>query len=259
MSRLGRILDDTRDTLERRKRELPEVELRQRIAGDRPDRSFHEALAGPGISLIAEHKRRSPSAGAIREDLDLPEVVSAYVEGGATAISVLTEESHFGGSLDDLRQARAITDLPIIRKDFVVDPYQLLEAAEAGADAVLLIVAALEPAELSELSAEAGSLGLDVLTEVHDADELAVALEVGAGLIGINNRDLRTFDVDVQRTFDLLAEIPAGKVVVAESGIRTPDQVAELDRVGVDAILVGEALMRSADLADAALTLLGRN
>ena len=141
----------------------------------------------------------------------------------------------------------------------MIDSYQLLEAAEAGADAVLLIVAALDRDTLQELSAEAAALDLDVLVEVHDEDELEVALEIDARLIGINNRDLKTFKVDVQRTFDLLAEIPAGKVVVAESGINHRDQVAELDRVGVDAILVGEALMRSSDLAAAARELLGKN
>ena len=258
MSRLDRIIDDTRDTLKRRKRELPEAELLSRVDRDRPERAFIEALVAPGISLIAEHKRRSPSAGPIREDLQLSDVVGAYVAGGASALSVLTEESHFGGSLDDLREARSLTDLPIIRKDFIVDSYQLLEAAEAGADAVLLIIAALEPAELHELAGRAGALGLDVLVEVHDEEELEVALESGAELIGINNRDLRTFEVDLQRTFDLLAEIPAGKVVVAESGISTHEQVASLEDVGVDAILVGEALMRSDHLEQAVRLLLDR-
>lgn len=259
MSRLARILDDTRAAVDRRMIEVPEAELRARLRGQRDERPFLEALTGPGISLIAEHKRRSPSAGAIREDLDLIDVVKAYEAGGATAISVLTEEDSFGGSLDDLRAARAATTLPIIRKDFVIDSYQLLEAAEAGADAVLLIVAALDRDTLKGLSDEAAALDLDVLVEVHDEDELEVALDVDARLIGINNRDLKTFKVDIQRTFDLLAEIPAGKVVVAESGISLPDQVAELDRVGVDAILVGEALMRSADLTAAAMELLGKN
>jgi indole-3-glycerol phosphate synthase len=259
MSRLARILDDTRVAVDRRMREVPEAELRARLRGHREERPFLEALTGPGISLIAEHKRRSPSAGAIREDLDLLDVVQAYEAGGATALSVITEEDNFGGSLDDLRAARAATTLPIIRKDFVIDSYQLLEAAEAGADAVLLIVAALDRDTLQGLSAEAAALDLDVLVEVHDEDELEVALDIDARLIGINNRDLKTFKVDIQRTFDLLAEIPAGKVVVAESGINHPDQVAELDRVGIDAILVGEALMRSADLAAAAKELLGKN
>ena len=258
MSRLDRIIEDTRGSLERRKRQVPEAELLSRFERSRPERAFIEALASPGISLIAEHKRRSPSAGAIREDLQLAEVVGAYVGGGASALSVLTEETHFGGSLDDLREARSLTKLPIIRKDFVVDSYQLLEAAEAGADAVLLIVAALGRDELAELAGRAGELGLDVLVEVHDEDELEIALESGAELIGINNRDLRGFEVDLQTTFDLLAEIPAGKVVVAESGISNHEQVASLDEVGVDAILVGEALMRSDDLEQAVMRLLDR-
>jgi indole-3-glycerol phosphate synthase len=260
MSRLDRIIEDTRETLARRKRSVPESELLSRVNRNRgrPERAFIEALAAPGISLIAEHKRRSPSAGAIREDLQLADVVGAYVAGGASALSVLTEESHFGGSLDDLREARSLTELPIIRKDFVVDSYQLLEAADAGADAVLLIVAALDRSQLAELAGSARALGLDVLVEVHDESELEIAVESGAELIGINNRNLRTFEVDLQTTFDLLAEIPAGTVVVAESGISTHEQVASLDQVGVDAILVGEALMRSDDLAQAVQRLLDR-
>ncbi|MEI6446529.1 MAG: indole-3-glycerol phosphate synthase TrpC [Actinomycetes bacterium] len=258
MNRLERIVERTRETVERRMAEVPQAELIELLPADRPERTFLEALGRPGISLIAEHKRRSPSAGAIREDLDLESVVSAYEQGGATALSILTEEDHFGGSLDDLRRARAITDLPILRKDFTVGSYQLYEAANAGADAILLIVAALPPSAIGELSAEARELGLDVLVEVHDEDELGVALEQGADLIGINNRDLRSFEVDVNRTFELLADIPAGKTVVSESGIRDPEQVAELDRVGVDAILVGEALMRSGDLSAATRQLLDR-
>ena len=258
MNRLDRIVERTRETVTRRMKEVPEAELVGLLRADRPERTFLEALGHPGISLIAEHKRRSPSAGAIREDLDLEQVVSSYEQGGATALSILTEEDHFGGSLDDLRRARAVTDLPILRKDFIVGSYQLYEAANAGADAILLIVAALEPAEIGELSAQARDLGLDVLVEVHDEDELEVALEQGADLIGINNRDLRTFEVDVARTFELLADIPAGKTVVSESGIGDPAQVSELDRVGVDAILVGEALMRSDDLSGSIRRLLDR-
>lgn len=256
MSRLDGLMDDARAGVERRRAVVPDAELEARLDRERPERNFAEALARPGISLIAEHKRRSPSAGVIRDDLDLQQVVSAYDRGGATALSILTEEDSFGGSLDDLRAARAITDLPLLRKDFVVDRYQLLEAADAGADAVLLIVAGLEREQLGSLAVDAGMLGLDVLVEVHDAEELELALEHDPDLIGINNRDLKSFTVDIGRTFELLADIPAGKTVVAESGISQPEQLAELDRVGVDAVLVGEALMRSPDLESAVQSLL---
>ena len=171
----------------------------------------------------------------------------AYERGGASALSILTDGEHFGGSLADLRAARAATDLPILRKDFTLDRYQLYEAAAAQADAVLLIVAALEPDELAELHAEADALDLDCLVEVHDAEELEAALEVDAEVIGINNRDLGDFSVDLERTFELLVDVPAGKTVVSESGIRSRDQVTELERVGVDAVLIGETLMRAED------------
>jgi indole-3-glycerol phosphate synthase len=167
------------------------------------------------------------------------------------ALSILTEPHHFGGSLDDLSEARRASTLPILRKDFVVDAYQLYESAAAGADAVLLIVAALPDRELERLHAEAQSLDLDVLVEVHDEEELEAALEIDAALIGINNRDLTDFSVDLTRTFDLLSDVPAGKTVVSESGIETRDQVEELERIGVDAVLVGERLMRAPDPEEA--------
>jgi indole-3-glycerol phosphate synthase len=175
------------------------------------------------------------------------EIVRAYERGGAAALSILTEERHFGGSLDDLREARDTSDLPILRKDFTIDPYQLWEAKAAGADAVLLVVGALRPHELGSLHGLAGDLDLDALVEVHDEEELAAALEVDADVIGINNRNLEDFSVDTARTFDLLHDVPAGKIVVSESGITRREQVEELEQVGVDAVLVGEALMRAPD------------
>jgi indole-3-glycerol phosphate synthase len=247
MNVLNRIVDSTRQDVERRRREIPLSELEARLASPREDRPFSEALIGPGVSIIAEHKRRSPSAGAIREGATVGEIVSAYERGGAAALSILTEEQHFGGSLDDLREARSVTQLPILRKDFVVDPYQVYEAAAAGADALLLIVAALDFADLSALYAEARALDLDVLVEVHDEEELERALEVDADVIGINNRNLTDFTVDLNRTFELLSDVPAGKIVVSESGLYTNDQLRELERVGVDAVLVGESLMRAED------------
>jgi indole-3-glycerol phosphate synthase len=259
MSVLERIVDDTRGEVKRRRKQTPlselEALLESRISeGFRP---FSEALTRPGISVIAEHKRRSPSAGPIREGATVAEIVTAYERGGAAALSVLTEPFHFAGSLDDLREARAASSLPVLRKDFIVDEYQLYEAAAAGADAILLIVAALEPRELDRLLREAGALDLDALVEVHDERELEQALEVEADVLGLNNRDLADFSVDIERTFELLSDVPAGKTVVSESGFSSRDQLDELERVGVDAVLIGETLMRADDIEAATRKLSG--
>jgi indole-3-glycerol phosphate synthase len=211
----------------------------------------------PGLSLIAEHKRRSPSAGEIRADASLEDVVSAYQRGGAAALSVLTEGPNFGGSPDDLRRARAASDLAILRKDFVVDPFQVDESAAIGADAILLIVAALGDDELRELHARASERGLSALVEVHDARELELALACGASIVGVNNRDLRTLEVDTSRTFELLPEVPEGVVTVAESGFSAPEQLVALRDAGADAVLIGEALMRAENIEQAARELLG--
>ncbi len=226
MSALNKLIESTRAAVARRAAQLDDEQLEraqsERLRAD-PIRPFRAALQRPGLALIAEHKRRSPSAGAIREDLALEDVLRAYERGGARAVSVLTEESRFGGSLEDLRAARKATHLPILRKDFVIDGFQLRESLAAGADAVLLIVAALGAEQLEELHAEATELGLDALVEVHDRDELGRAIAAGAELIGINNRNLATLEVDVERTFELLPHMPRGSVVVAESGfIRAP-------------------------------------
>ena len=220
-------------------------------------RPFSEALIAEGISLIAEMKRASPSKGPIRPGASVSDIVSGYQRAGASAVSVLTEPNWFGGSLDDLVEARAACDLPLLRKDFVVDEYQLLEARVAGADAVLLIVAALERSRIEELMGAASDLGLDALVEVHDEKEVEVAVEAGAEVIGINNRDLHSLEVDLETTFELLADVPAGTVVVAESGITLNEDVERLERAGVDAILVGEALMRADDPVRAVRELLG--
>jgi len=257
LSVLDRIVEETRDEVERRRELVPLARLEAALSERPESRPFQEALTRPGISLIAEHKRRSPSAGVIREGAEVVEVVQAYERGGAAALSILTEPFHFGGSLDDLRAARAATHLPALRKDFVVDAYQLYESAAAGADAVLLIVAALEPAALRELHREARALDLDVLVEVHDEEQLEGALEVEAEVIGINNRDLDDFTVDVERTYELLSDVPAGKIVVSESGFSTRDELDELDRVGIDAVLIGEWLMRADDLEAACRALTG--
>jgi indole-3-glycerol phosphate synthase len=252
VSVLERIVEQTRDDVRRRRRDVPLADLEARL-GQRPaDRPFAEALIRPGLSIIAEHKRASPSAGEIRAGASVQEVVTAYERGGAAAISVLTEEHHFRGSLADLEAARGAVRLPILRKDFIVDAYQLVESAVAGADAILLIVAALEPDVLAALHREARSLDLDVLVEVHDEAELEVALDrIDADIVGINNRNLSDFSVDVDRTFELLADVPAGKTVVSESGLHSREQLDDLERVGVDAVLIGETLMRSPDPAQA--------
>jgi indole-3-glycerol phosphate synthase len=257
LSVLDRIVEATRDEVERRQETLPLAQLEAALA-ERPEpRPFHEALTRTGVSLIAEHKRRSPSAGTIREGADVASVAQAYERGGAAALSILTEQSHFAGSLDDLRAARASTHLPVLRKDFIVGEYQLYESVVAGADAILLIVAALEPAELQALHREARALDLDVLVEVHDEEELERALDVEAEVIGINNRDLGDFSVDLERTYELLSDVPAGKTVVSESGFSNREQLDDLDRVGVDAVLIGETLMRAPDIEAACRALTG--
>jgi indole-3-glycerol phosphate synthase len=210
-------------------------------------RPFNEALVRPGLSLIAEFKRRSPSAGALKLDAGIAETVSAYERGGAAALSILTEERHFGGSVDDLRAARQASDLPILRKDFIVDSYQLYEAAASGADAVLLIAAGLDDRRLEELYVKARELDLDCLVEVHDEADLERAMVVGADVIGINNRNLDDFSVDIETTVELLTDVPAGKTVVSESGYARREQLDELERIGVDAVLMGETLMRAED------------
>jgi indole-3-glycerol phosphate synthase len=249
---LDRIVQETREALQER-RGTP-IELAP--ADPAASRPFREALARPGIAVIAEFKRRSPSAGSLHDAPQLREILPAYERGGASAASILTEEPNFGGSLQDLRDARAACALPLLRKDFIVDPYQLLEARAAGADAVLLIVAALEDEELAGLHARAGELGLDVLVEVHDERELQRALAIGAELVGVNNRDLRDFSVDLQRTSRLMARMAPGTIVVSESGIASAAQLAQLHGEGVSAVLVGERLMRAGDPAGALAGLL---
>jgi len=255
LSVLDRIVEETRDEVERRRELVPLARLEAALSERPESRPFQEALTRPGISLIAEHKRRSPSAGVIREGAEVVEVVQAYERGGAAALSILTEPFHFGGSLGDLREALATTELPILRKDFIVDPYQLYESAAVGADAILLIVAVLDPDHLYDLLREARDLDLDAVVEVHDERELEVALDVEADVLGLNNRDLNDFSVDIERTYELLADVPAGKTVVAESGYSSRDQLEELERVGVDAVLIGETLMRAPDVEAACLEL----
>jgi indole-3-glycerol phosphate synthase len=265
MSVLAEIVASTREQVAQRRRAVPVqelIELGRERARSGDERDFAAALragsAGPGgIAVIAEHKRASPSAGVIREGVALSEVVGAYERGGAAALSVLTEETRFQGSLDDLRAARAATSLPLLRKDFIVEDYQVHEALAAGADAILLIVAALEPGALGHLSGLAAELGLAALVEVHDAAELAVAVSVDASIIGINNRNLATLQVDLGTTFALLPDAPPAALVVAESGFRSRAELQRLADAGVHAVLIGEALMRAPDIETACRALTG--
>lgn len=258
MNQLERIVDRTREEVAQRARAVSLEQLAERAAARDEPRGFHEALMHPGVAVIAEHKRRSPSAGPIREGSTVESVVQAYERGGAAAVSVLTDGPHFDGRLEDLAAARAAIELPVLRKDFIVEPYQVIESAAWQADAILLIVAALERGRLADLYHQARDLDLDVLVEVHGPDELQVALDtIDPDIIGINNRDLTDFTVDITRTHDLMTDVPAGKIVVAESGFYSREQIEELERVGCDAVLVGEALMRADDLAEATRVLAG--
>ncbi len=242
---LDAIVARKREDLERLERELPVRELRHRAEQSSPPRPFAAALRGQTLSVIAEFKRASPSRGAIAQSAQPDEVARAYRAGGASAISVLTEEHRFGGSIADLMAVRQAVESPTLRKDFLFDPRHILEARAAGADAVLLIVAMLEDAALLDLQDQARSLGLDALVEVHTEAELERALRLGARLIGINNRDLHSFDVDLA-TFERLApHVPADRVLVAESGVFGEADARRMRVAGADAILVGEALMRA--------------
>jgi len=244
---IEQLISVAREGVEERRGQVPQADLESRLSARGEDRPFSEALVRPGLSLIAEFKRRSPSAGDISAAAGVTEQVQAYERGGAAALSVLTDERHSGGSLRDLREAMAACDLPILRKDFIVDPYQLYEAAVNGADAVLLIVRALDDRRLAGLYEQARGLDLDCLVEVHNGEELGRALELDVDVIGINNRDLDGGTVDVSTTYELITDVPAGKTVVAESGISSREELEELDRVGVDAVLIGGALMSAPD------------
>jgi indole-3-glycerol phosphate synthase len=247
MSILDEIVDGVRLDLAERQRQLPleEVKAAARRAADAKDPL--PAFRAPGVSVIAEVKRASPSRGALAEIADPAALAAEYAAGGAAAISVLTEQRRFGGSLDDLRAVRAAVDTPLLRKDFIVEEYQLLEARAAGADLALLIVAALDDDDLGRLHDRARELGLTVLVEVHDEPETERALDLGAELIGVNARNLRTLDVD-DATFGKLAPlVPEDRVLVAESGITGPADVTAYVAQGARVVLVGEALVRDGD------------
>jgi indole-3-glycerol phosphate synthase len=232
-------------------------DLVERAAGTPAPRDFAGALRAQGLSCIAEIKRRSPSKGALHPDLQADVVAKEYVAGGAACLSVLTDADYFGGSPADLAAARQAAGLPVLRKDFTVQEADVADARLMGADAVLLIVAALDDGELRRFASLADQLGMAALIEVHDADELARALDAGARMVGVNQRDLRTFAVDHERALALATQIPGGVLAVAESGIRGADDARRLAEAGYDAVLVGETLVRADDRAATLRTLVG--
>lgn len=257
---LDKIVATKREEIAVAKSQYPAEMLQPLLDKAPPPRDFFGALAADGpIKLIAEVKKASPSKGIIREDFNPVEIALAYEAAGATCISCLTDEIYFQGSLDYLREIRQAVNIPVLRKDFILDPYQLLEARAAGADAVLLIAECLDDETLRTLHDGALELGMTPLVELYDPENVPRVLACGAKLIGVNNRDLRTFEIDLNHTIRLRAQIPSDKLLVGESGIFTNDDVLLLANAGVDAILVGESLMRQQDIGAAVKTLLGTN
>lgn len=254
--RRGEILDEImthhRENLPKVMADVPFADLRAMASVAAPPRDFEAAVRAPGVSLIAECKKASPSKGLLVSNYDPVRLAKLYEKAGARAISVLTDARHFQGTLAHLRDVREAVRLPVLRKDFLFHPYQLYEARVAGADAVLLIAAVLSDTEMRELLALARKLGMAALVEVHDEAELARVLPLRPGIIGVNNRNLQTFEVDFGNTARLRALIPSEIAVVGESGLKTPDDVRAMKEAGVDAVLVGETLVRSKDIAGTA-------
>lgn len=258
-NKLIEICGTKRVEVAQRKAATPLSELQARAAGQTPPRGFRRALdraAQDGFGLIAEIKKASPSKGLIREDFNPPAHAAAYQRGGAACLSVLTDAPYFQGHEDFLVAARAACSLPVLRKDFMVDPWQVLEARSIGADAILIIVAALDDGAMAEIEAAALELGMDVLIEVHDRAEMERASALRSRLIGVNNRDLRDFTVDFARTYELIAHAPEGCTFVAESGLSSHADLVAMAEHNVRCFLVGEALMRQADVEAATRTLL---
>jgi indole-3-glycerol phosphate synthase len=246
---LSRLVLESRQDLQRRRALLSQDQFERAAAAHTP-RDFIGALGKPGLSVIAEMKQRTPTMGVLAEDYRPADLARQYTEGGAVAISVLTQMASFGGRTEHVTAVRDATTLPILRKDFLTDSYEVAEARASGADAVLLIAAALAHSQLAELVRMTRSRGITALVEVHDEAEVATALEVGAQVIGVNHRDLRTFQVDLSLTERLRKVIPTDVIMVAESGIHTPEDARRMHEAGADAILIGEVLMRARDPAE---------
>jgi indole-3-glycerol phosphate synthase len=242
---LSAIADHVRRVVERRRRETPVEQLRDRPLFQLSTRGFARSLSGNRRRIIAEVKKASPSKGLIRADFDPVAIARDYAAHGASAISVLTEERFFQGSLFHLEEIRAVVTVPLLRKDFTLDPYQIIEAKSYGADAVLLIAALLDTAAMADLRAQATGLGLDALIEVHTENELEAAVEAGAQVIGVNNRDLKTFEVNLATTERLAPRIPSGTPAVCESGIDSLEQIRRVEGWGIRTFLIGESLMRA--------------
>jgi len=248
MITLEDIIEHKKHKLEKAERDLPLAEI-ERMAAPVKNRGFKSAISkGNKINLIAELKKASPSHGVIRHDYDPEAIARIYKKSGAAALSVLTEDKYFQGSLDHLKEVRRAVDLPIMRKDFIISEYQIFESAVAGADAVLLIAAALDRGMLKALFHEAKSLGMDTVIEVHDQRDLDKALGVDAEIIGINNRNLKTLEVDIGTTRELTEKVPAGKIMISESGLREPEEVQSLASAGIRAVLIGTAFMEADDI-----------
>ncbi len=245
-------MEHHRAALPRRKQEVPEEELRALAGAAPPPRDFVAAIRSPGVSLVAECKWASPSKGVLVEDYDPVALASTYERAGAAAISVLTDTPHFQGSLNHLRAVREVVGLPVLRKDFIFDEYQLYESRAAGSDAVLLIASVLSTRELQLLLARTLDLGMTALVEVHNAAEVKRIMGLHPQVVGINNRDLQTFEVDYSRTARLRRQLPHSLPVIGESGVRDAADVTTMRQAGVDAVLVGEALMRSRNVLTAA-------
>ncbi|SJZ32122.1 indole-3-glycerol phosphate synthase TrpC [Selenihalanaerobacter shriftii] len=256
---LKKIVANTREELNKRREIIGLAELKGRLRPHNDIIDFKEALVAPEVGLIAEIKQASPSKGLIKEAFNPIEIATVYSQQGAAAISVLTDEKFFQGSLDYLQAVRKVTELPLLRKDFIIDPYQVYEAQVFGADAILLIVNILTENKLRELLDLAKRLGLASLVEVHTAKELETATRVGAEIIGINNRNLKNFTTDIKQTLKLKELVPQDRILISESGISNREDIERLITAGIDGVLVGESLMRSDNLEEKVCSLLGKS
>ncbi len=252
MNILDKIIADKRKEVALKKSIIPESQLKNSVLFDRQVTSLAQNLRNSGSGIIAEHKRRSPSKSVINQNLNVQDVVSGYEKAGAAGISVLTDGKYFGGSLDDLLLARASVNIPILRKEFMIDEYQVLEAKAHGADAILLIAAVLSKEELQKMAISAKDLGLDILLEVHNEEELEKSAGIPADMIGVNNRNLKTFEVSIENSKKLANLIPEGIVKVSESGISNPEAISELRNYGYEGFLIGENFMKTENPGDAA-------